>query len=47
MSVLASVERPSHVAPQLVVDVDFMRPGPEGGDPFEAWSRLHGLPPLV
>jgi len=24
-----------------------MRPGPEGGDPFAAWSRLHGLPPLV
>jgi cytochrome P450 len=29
------------------VDFDFMRPGPEGADPFEAWSRLHGLPPLV
>jgi len=24
-----------------------MRPGPEGGDPFAAWTRLHGLPPLV
>ena len=47
MSVLATVEKPSHVAPQLVVDFDFMRPGPEGSDPFEAWTRLHGLPPLV
>ena len=47
MSVLAAVERPAHVAPELVVDFDFMRPGPEGSDPFEAWSRLHGLPPLV
>jgi len=47
MSVLPTVERPSHVPPELVVDFDFMRPGPEGGDPFEAWSRLLGLPPLV
>jgi cytochrome P450 len=47
MSVLASVERPAHVPPELAVDFDFMRPGPEGSDPFEAWSRLHGLPPLV
>ena len=47
MSVAAPVERPTHVAPHLVVDFDFMRPGPEGGDPFEAWTRLHGLPPLV
>jgi cytochrome P450 len=47
MSVLATVEKPAHVPPELVVDFDFMRPGPEGGDPFEAWSRLHGLPPLV
>jgi hypothetical protein len=27
----------------LQVDFDFMRPGPEGGDPFAAWSKLHGL----
>jgi cytochrome P450 len=47
MSVLPTVERPAHVPAELVVDFDFMRPGPEGGDPFEAWSRLHGLPPLV
>jgi cytochrome P450 len=47
VSVLATVEKPAHVAAQLVVDFDFMRPGPEGCDPFEAWSRLHGLPPLV
>jgi len=47
MSVLATVERPAHVPPALVVDFDFMRPGPEGGDPFEAWMGLHGLPPLV
>lgn len=47
MSVLPTVERPAHVSPELVVDFDFMRPGPEGGDPFEAWSRLIGLPPLV
>ena len=47
MSVLATVERPPHVPPALVVDFDFMRPGPEGGDPFEAWMQLHGLPPLV
>ncbi len=47
MSVLATVERPAHVPLEFVVDFDFMRPGPEGGDPFEAWSRLHGLPPLV
>ena len=47
MSVLAAVNRPAHVPPELTVDFDFMRPGPEGCDPFEAWSRLHGLPPLV
>jgi cytochrome P450 len=47
MSVLPTVERPAHVPPELEVDFDFMRPCPEGGDPFEAWSRLHGLPPLV
>jgi cytochrome P450 len=47
MSVLPTVERPAHVPAELLVDFDFMRPGPEGGDPFEAWSRLHGLPPLV
>jgi cytochrome P450 len=47
MSVLPTVERPAHVPAELVVDFDFMRPGPEGSDPFEAWSRLHGLPPLV
>jgi cytochrome P450 len=47
MSVLPTVERPAHVPAGLVVDFDFMRPGPEGCDPFEAWSRLHGLPPLV
>jgi cytochrome P450 len=47
MSVLATVEKPAHVAPELVVDFDFMRPGPEGSDPFAAWSQLHGLPPLV
>jgi cytochrome P450 len=47
MSVLPTVERPAHVPTELVVDFDFMRPGPPGGDPFEAWSRLHGLPPLV
>jgi cytochrome P450 len=47
MSVLATVDRPPHVPPALVVDFDFMRPGPEGGDPFEAWMQLHGLPPLV
>lgn len=47
MSVLPTVERPAHVPAELVVDFDFMRPGPEGSDPFEVWSRLHGLPPLV
>jgi cytochrome P450 len=47
MSVLAAVDRPAHVPPELTVDFDFMRPGPEGCDPFEAWSRLHGLAPLV
>lgn len=47
MSVAATVEKPAHVLPELVVDFDFMRPGPEGSDPFEAWTRLHGLPPLV
>jgi hypothetical protein len=46
MSVLANVEKPPHVAPHLVVDFEFMRPGPEGSDPFGAWTRLHGLPPL-
>jgi hypothetical protein len=30
VSVLASVGKPGHVAPQLVVDFDVMRPGPEG-----------------
>jgi len=47
MSVLATVDRPAHVPAALAVDFDFMRPGPEGSDPFEAWIRLHGLPPLV
>ncbi|MGO8854153.1 MAG: hypothetical protein ACLQO1_00350 [Steroidobacteraceae bacterium] len=47
MSVLPTVARPAHVAPELVVDVDFMRPGPQGSDPFEAWPKLHGPTPLV
>jgi cytochrome P450 len=47
MNAVATVERPDHVRPDLLIDFDFMRPGPEGGDPFAAWSRLHGLPPLV
>jgi cytochrome P450 len=47
VSVPASVERPDHVLAELVVDFDFMQPGPEGSDPFDAWTRLHGLPPLV
>lgn len=47
MSVLASVEKPAHVAARLVIDFDFMRPGPEGSDPFDAWTRLHGLPPIL
>ena len=47
MSVLPTVEKPAHVAPELVVDFDFMLPGPEGSDPFAAWAALHGLPPLV
>jgi len=42
MSVLATVDRPPHVPPALVVDFDFMRPGPEGGDPFEAWTPRNG-----
>jgi len=47
MSISASVEKPAHVAQELVVDFDFMRPGPEGSDPFAAWVSLHGLPPVV
>src|SRR5471032_39316 len=47
MSVLAAVEMPAHIPPELAVDFDFMRSGPEGSDPFEAWTRLHGLVPLV
>src|SRR6204780_1576906 len=47
MSVVAAARKPAHVDPERVVDFDFTRPGPEGSDPFEAWSALHGLPPLV
>jgi len=47
MSVLPTVEKPAHVPDELVYDFDFFRPGPEGSDPFEAWTVLHGLPPLV
>lgn len=47
MNALASVERPAHVDPALVVDFDFWRPGPPGSDPFLAWTALHGKPPLV
>lgn len=47
MNAVTTVERPAHVSPDLVIDFDFMRPGSEGCDPFAAWSRLHGLPPLV
>jgi len=41
------IERPAHVPEDRVVDFDFMQPGPAGSDPFAAWSRLHGRPPLV
>lgn len=47
MSAVEAIERPGHVAEDQVVDFDFMRPGPVGSDPFAAWTRLHGLPPLV
>jgi len=44
---LAVVPRPAHVPGDLVVDFDFRAPGPPGSDPFVAWSRLIGLPPVV
>jgi len=47
MSVWPSAPKPAHVPSTLVLDFDFMRPGPDGGDPFQAWTTLHGLPPLV
>jgi cytochrome P450 len=31
----------------LIVDFDFYRPGPQGGDPFRAWASLQGGPPVV
>jgi cytochrome P450 len=40
-------ERPAHVPEHLVVDFDFMRPGPPGSDPLVAWTALHGLAPVV
>ncbi len=33
--------------PDLVIDFDFMRPGPEGSDPLIEISRLIGRPPVV
>jgi len=47
MSATDLAERPAHVPEDLVIDFDFMRPGPVGGDPFLAWRELHALPPLV
>ncbi len=38
---------PRHVAPHLVADFDFYRPCEPGGDPFVAWTRLHGGPPVI
>lgn len=38
---------PTHVPAALVVDFDFYRPGVEGFDPFRAFARLLGKPPVV
>jgi len=35
------------VPEHLVVDFDFYRPGVEGLDPFRAWTKLLGKPPVV
>lgn len=42
-----TAERPAHVPAELVVDYDFMRPGPDGSDPLTACMRLLGGPPVV
>ena len=41
------VARPDHVASELAVDFDFYAPCPRGEDPFEAWAKLQGGPPVV
>ena len=47
MNAVRIAERPDHVDPALIVDFDFWQPGPPGGDPFLAWTTLHGKPPVV
>lgn len=37
---------PSHVPESLVLDFDFYRPGPVGGDPFEALNTLRQAPDI-
>lgn len=38
---------PAHIPDDLMVDFDFYRPGVEGLDPFRAFTRLQGKPPVV
>jgi len=41
------MNRPAHISDALTVDFDFYRPAFEGLDPFSAFTRLLGHPPVV
>jgi cytochrome P450 len=47
-STAGSIDDPvARIPPSLVVDFDFMRPGPAGSDPLIATMRLQAGPPVV